>query len=436
MRKNERFTGTCTGYTNEGLGVVKHEGEVFFVPHLLKGETADIVCTLAKKNFAYGRVLNIIDKSKHRTEAKCSCYRQCGGCQLQYMDITEQQAFKTDKVRQCFRSIAHMEPDINDCLMGEPYRYRNKVQVPVQVDGTIRMGFYKNRSNEIVEFEDCLVQSELSNQIIQYLKKTLPVIEAMKLRHILIKHAHNSGQMMVVFITRQPLHFEDEYLNRFKEHYPMIRTIIENINDRNDNVILGEEEKVLLGDGIIEEQLLDCTFTISSKSFYQINPAQTAVLYSTALEKAQLNKDDILIDLYCGTGTIGILASKYVKEVIGIEIVAEAIIDAGHNAKANGRDNISFICADAGKGAEQLIERDIRPSVVIVDPPRKGLDKTAIEAIRTMNPDRVVYVSCDPSTLARDVALLKDNYEIKEVQPVDMFPMTSHVETVVLLTKG
>ena len=441
MKKNDKFIGKCSAYNSQGMGIVKYNDIVFFVPGIIKGETAEILIVKMLKNYGYGKLIKLIETSNHRKEPKCSVYKYCGGCHLQHMDKDEQAFFKTQLVKDCFRNIANMDITINDVLdMNYPYRYRNKVQVPFakDKDGNLKAGFYRLHSNDIIEFSDCLVQTELSNSIIQFVKtKLISLGMGENFRHVLIKHAHNTNQVMIVLIVRKyPINkldiLKEELISNFKE----IKSIIVNINPSNTNVILGDEEIVLYGDSKIQEELNEMYFNISSKSFYQINPKQTKILYNLAIEYANITKDDIVVDLYCGTGTIGLLAAKYAKKVFGIEIVQEAIEDAKVNAKNNKIENIEFINADAKVGAQLLLDRKQHVDVVIVDPPRKGCDKQTLEAINIFNPKRLVYVSCDPATLARDVKILSDyGYQPQIIQPVDMFPLTNHVETVVLLSK-
>ncbi|MEG0169325.1 MAG: 23S rRNA (uracil(1939)-C(5))-methyltransferase RlmD [Anaerorhabdus sp.] len=440
MKKNDKFIGTCVGYNTEGLGIVRHDGIVFFVKNILRDEQAEIVVTMMKKNYGFGRCLKIVMPSSHRVEPKCTIYKDCGGCQLQHMDAKEQMYFKHQKVKDCFKSIAHLEPMIHEPLgMDSPYRYRNKVQVPVQGEnGTLKIGFYRNHTHEIIEFDDCLVQTEESNEIVRRCKVLIQDNHCeSNFKHVLIKHAHRTNQVMVVFIVKQyPFVGIDEIKTQLMNEFKNIESVIVNINPKEDNVILSNKEVVLTSQGIIQEQLHDFKFNISSKSFYQINPKQTQVLYDKAIEYADLTKEDTVIDLYCGTGTIGLFASTLAKKVIGIEVVAEAIEDAKVNAEINHVNNIEFICADAKDGANEILKRNEIIDVVIVDPPRKGCDQMTLESIVKMNPKKIVYVSCDPSTLARDCRILKElGYEIQEVQPVDMFPQTHHVECVVKLIR-
>ncbi|MEG0403010.1 MAG: 23S rRNA (uracil(1939)-C(5))-methyltransferase RlmD [Anaerorhabdus sp.] len=440
MQKNDQFIGICVGYNTDGLGIVKHEGLVFFVKNILRNEEGKIVITSMKKNYGFGKCLEILKPSDNRVQPNCSIYKNCGGCQLQHMNNIEQKFFKHQKVKDCFKSIGHMEPLIHEPLvMDNPYRYRNKVQVPIQFNNQkLEVGFYRNHTHEIIEFDDCLVQTECSNKIVQECKLLIQKYNLENnFKHLLIKHAHRTNEVMVVFIVNKyPLKGIEELKNELLTMFSNIKSIQVNINPREDNVILSNDEVSLTTDKVIQEKLHDFKFNISSKSFYQINPDQTQVLYDKAIEYADINENDTVVDLYCGTGTIGIFASRNASKVIGIEIVPEAIEDAKKNAMLNNCNNIEFICADAKDGAIEILKRNETIDVVLVDPPRKGCDEITLESIVKMNPKRIVYVSCDPSTLARDCARLEQmGYHVIEVQPVDMFPFTHHVETVVLLTR-
>ncbi len=440
MKKNDKFIGVCEGYNDKGFGVVKHQGIVFFVKGLIRAEKAEILVISMKKNYGFGKVQQIIEPSEHRVVPKCSVYQHCGGCQIQHLDDKEQGQFKTQKVSDCFKSIAQMDVKVNEIIgASQLWRYRNKVQVPVQVkEGRARIGFYRNRTNDLVEFEDCLVQTKLSNDILKFCKQKMEELQnAKEIRHILIKHAHQTNQVMVVLIAwKYPFSKSEELVNLLVAEFSEIESVVVNINDRKDNVILSNSEVVVAKENFIEETLNDFKFKISSKSFYQINPEQTLKLYNQAVEYAGLTGIETVVDLYCGTGTIGLFAAPNAKKVIGIEIVKEAIIDAQKSAKINGVENVEFICADAKDGAAQIVKCDEKVDVVIVDPPRKGCDEETLQAIVKMNPQKIVYVSCDPSTLARDIKKLVDNeYELVQVQPVDMFPMTYHVETCALLSR-
>ena len=439
MKKNEEFIGKCIDYDKDGNGIVKHDGFVYFVKGLIKDEVAKIKVISLKKNYGYGRIVDILEISENRVKPVCSVYKHCGGCNLQHMSFLEQANFKKSVVENTFRNIANLDVEVNDVLsMEDPYRYRNKVQVPVQYDEDLKIGFYRSFSNVIVEFDDCVVQSKLSNNIIDYFRNELVKYEFKDLiRHVLIKHSHNLNEVMVVIVCREVITVEiNEFVENLYNKFDEIKSIVLNVNKREDNVILGEEEYLLKGKDFIQEEICGYKFNISSKSFFQINPYQTEVLYSKAIEYAEIKSNEIVLDLYCGIGTIGIIASKYASKVIGIEVVEEAIEDAKENARINNVNNIEFYCMDAGDGANKLIEENLNPDVIIVDPPRKGLNKKAVEAVLKLSPSRIVYVSCNPSTLARDCKRFNDNgYSIDKVQPVDMFPLTVHVECVTLMSR-
>ena len=439
MRKNETYTAECVDYTIEGAGVVKLGDFVVFVPGLILHETAEIALTKVKPNYAYGRIVRLIQPSPHRIEPSCPVNRLCGGCQLMHMDREAQSDFKMRKVQSCFRANAGMEVEPLPIITAEPFdHYRNKVQIPVQVnEGRVEMGFYQKHTNRIIPFEQCQMESALSNEIVAAVKRLLEKHRCAKdVRHLLIKHAHASGQVMIVLIVRNRLKAEHEIADALCEQFAQVVSVQELINRRTDNVILDGETVLLKGKPYIEEVLLDHTFRISARSFYQINPYTTPLLYTKAIEAAQLSGREILVDLYCGTGTMGIIAAERAKKVFGIEIVPDAIRDARINAEINHVENIEFMTADAGQGANRILRSKLRVDAMIVDPPRRGCSPDTLAAIEKIAPSRLVYVSCDPATLARDVKLLTDGgYRMQYVQPVDMFPGTFHVETVALLTR-
>ncbi len=438
-KKNEEFIGTCSDLTNQGLGVVKHDNFTYFVRGCLPQEEVLVHVTALKKTYGYGFVKEIIKKSPQRVTPKCSVARQCGGCELQHLSYEGQLAIKHKIVKDCFERIGKIEHPVNECLgMQNPVRYRNKVQVPVSTLKGLQVGFYRANSNDIVEFNDCIVQTELQNKIVKQMKVWLKELGCGKaFRHILVKHSHVTGEVMLVWIVKEyPFRQSKALLEKCLKEFKEIKSVIANINQRNDNVILGEKEVLVYGKRFIQEKLEDCTFNISSKSFYQINPIQTKALYNKAIELAEITKDDVVADVYCGTGTIGIFAAKHAKKVIGIEVVAAAVQDAKENAKLNNVKNIEFVCSDAASYTKQMAQKKVKIDVAIVDPPRKGLDATAIESLVQMNPKRIVYVSCDPATQARDCKLFQElNYHVKVIQPIDLFAHTLHTESIVLLER-
>lgn len=441
MKKNEQFIGICSDLTENGLGVVRKDGFCFFVKDCLPSEEVEVHITAVKKNFGFGIVKQRLTTSPFRVAPRCSVFKQCGGCQLQHLNYSAQLDFKRKRVEDCFKRIGKIEVEAKPCLgMSDPWNYRNKVQVPVSVtDGIVRAGFYRNNTHDIVEYDTCHVQTNLQNEIIQFFKKRMIDLRCEDVfRHLLIKHAHHTNEVMVVMIVKKyPFYHAKELADECIKEFPQIKSVLVNINEREDNVILGNQEICLAGSMSIMEECDGLLFNISSKSFYQINPSQTQILYRKAIELAELTGNETVADVYCGTGTIGIFASRYAKKVIGIEIIASAIEDACCNARKNQIDNIDFICGDAGACTQRLAEAGTTIDVAIVDPPRKGLDKLTINALVQMSPQKIVYVSCDPATLARDCACFNEkNYHVIEVQPIDLFPHTVHVESVVLLLRG
>lgn len=441
MNKNEFVIGTCENYTHDGQGVVKADGYPIFVKGLIRGETAKIQIMKDKKSYAFGRIAKLLEVNEHRVKPACPVYGKCGGCQLQHMDPEAQQDFKREKVQDVINRIAKLPIRVNPVLdMEEPFAYRNKGQIPVDVkNGSVMTGFYRIHSNDIIDIDNCLIQSEVINTIMQVIKKDLKLYKNGKdLRHLLIKHAFSTKEAMVVFISRNhSIPHLDEMIAHIQAVYPKLKTVIVNLNKRTDNVILGNREYVVYGDGYIVDELQGLRFYISSKSFYQINPKQTVKLYQQALAYANLSGQEEVLDLYCGVGTISLFLAKKAKRVTGIEIVPEAIADAKRNAALNEIKNVEFICSDAASYAEELAKKQKQLDLIVVDPPRKGCDEITLHAMVKMHPDKIVYVSCDPATLARDLKVLGENgYAVKAIQPVDMFPQTYHVECVCLLTRN
>ena len=448
MKKNDYFIGECIDYTHDGMGVVKIEGFPVFVKNMLVNETGKIKIIKVLKSYAVGRLVEIMDKSGERVEPQCPLFKQCGGCHLQHLSFEEQQRFKTKRVKDVLQRIGHCDVDVNDCLMmEEPWFYRNKVQVPVgMVNNEIVTGFYKQHSNDIIPMDICYIQNEESNKIVNRIRELMEeyhiepydkVKRTGNIKHILTKQGYYSKEMMVVFISNyKKIPHIFKIVNRLKKEFPQIRTIIQNINPRNDNVILGDKEVLLFGEGYIEDTLLGLNYRISLKSFYQINPIQVEKLYSKAIEFAEFDKDDVIIDAYCGIGTIALSCANKVKKVYGVEVVEEAIIDAKNNALRNGITNVEFYAQDAGEFMVEFAKKGINIDAVMVDPPRKGCSQLFLDQMITLSPKKLVYVSCDVSTQARDIDYLqKAGYKAIKCQPVDMFPHTNHIENIILLSK-
>ncbi len=373
----------------------------------------------------------------------CPHYKKCGGCQLQNMSYEKQLSFKQVKVIRLLGRFCHVDEIIG---MDEPFHYRNKVQAAFGMkNGKIISGVYQSSTHNIVPVDDCLIEDEIADKIIVTIRK-LAVSFKMKpfddvtmrgfLRHVLVKRGFLSRQIMVVLVTASgAFPSQRSFINALLQRHPDITTIVRNINDKHTSLVLGERSEVLYGGGYIEEQLCGLTFRISPKSFYQINPIQTEALYNKAVEFAALTGGERVIDAYCGTGTIGLIMAKHAGEVIGIELNKDAVKDAKNNAAANNVNNIQFFCGDAGKFMVEMAEVGEKADVVITDPPRAGCSLDFLRSLIKLSPKRVVYVSCNPETLARDLRFLaRKGYKAEKIQPVDMFPFTEHVETVVLLT--
>ncbi len=443
----KKIIGICVDYTFDGKGIVKKDNKVVFVDGVVKNEKVEVEIVYESKNQTLGKLIRIIDPSPFRVKPFCPLAKNCGGCSFQHLSYEKQLEFKTDHVKDCLNKFAELDIKVNDCLgMANPFCYRNKSQVPFSMNKQrISYGFYKQDSHQIVQMDTCFIQFKEANDI---LKTTKNLFEKYKLkayeedkrkgilRHVLIKKGFATNEIMVVLVTNV-LSFpkRKEIVSELIKQYPNIKTIVQNINMRDTNVILGEKEIVLYGRGYIEDVLLGVRFKISSKSFYQVNPEQTKVLYSKAIELANLSENDRVLDTYCGIGTIGLIASKKVKEVIGVEIVSDAIKDAKNNALLNNINNIHFVLDDASKFMVDLAKTSEKMDVVFLDPPRKGCDENFLNSLLKLLPNKIIYISCNPSTLARDLNILKNKYNVETVQPVDMFPHTYHVETVVSMTR-
>ena len=442
---DKRLIGTCVDYTYDGKGIVKKDNKVVFVDGVIKGEEVEIEIVYESKNQTLGKLLKILKPSSERVKPFCPLAKDCGGCALQHMSYKKQLEFKTEHVQDCINKFSKLDIKVNSCLgMDNPFNYRNKSQVPFSMNKKeICYGFYKQDSHKIVQMDTCAIQTTDADDILKTFKELLKryrlsAYEEDKrkgiFRHVLIKKGFSTNQIMVVLITNtNSFPNRKELVKELIKKHPSIKTVVQNINTRDTNVILGEKEIVLYGSGYIEDILLGVRFKISSKSFYQVNPIQTATLYSKAIELANLKPTDRVLDTYCGIGTIGLIASKNVNEVIGVEIVSDAIKDAKSNARLNNINNVNFVLEDASKFMVDFSKVNEKIDVVFVDPPRKGCDDKFLSSIMRLSPNRIVYISCNPSTLARDLHILKEKYNITQIQPVDMFPHTFHIETIASL---
>ena len=450
VNKNQTIELTFEDITHDGNGVGKINGYPIFVTNVLPGEKAKVKVIKVKKNFAVGRRLELIEASPDRVEPPCNVFYKCGGCQLQHMSYDMQLKMKQNQVKSALAKFAHItdtpvEPTLG---MEDPWRYRNKVQIPVgEKDSKLITGFYRPRSHDIIdEMERCIVTSEVNDDLVDIVREIanelgIPAYNEEThrgvLRHIMVRSGENTGQTMLVIITRtNKIPKQDEFIQRILEKQPNITSIMHNVNPDRTNVILGKKIKCLWGEAYIYDTIGDVKFAISALSFYQINPKQTKVLYDKALEYANLTGGETVIDAYCGIGSISLFLAQKAKKVYGVEIVPQAIQDAKKNAKLNDMDNTEFIVGQAEEVMPAWKENGLKPDVIVVDPPRKGCDEALLHAMVEMNPKRIVYVSCNPSTFARDLVILTEGgYKLNKVQPVDMFPQTSHVETVVLMSK-
>ena len=444
--KFDRVTGKCVDLSFEGKGVVKLSYGTVFVDGLFPGEEAEIEILYKRAGSYFGKVYRLIKKSPDRIQPKCGVCTACGGCQLQQLAYPAQLEYKTKKVADAFRRNKIENIEVLPCIsMENPYEYRNKIQVPIGRDphGHIVSGFYRSGTHKIIPVDKCWIENGKASKIISEIKNLMkefhyaPYDEDTRtglIRHVLIRTSFHYDEIMVTLVTnKDEFKGKNNFVKELAKRCPEIKSIIQNINTRDTNVILGEKERVLFGPASIKDSILGVDFLISSKSFFQVNPVQVENLYKTAINFANLKENECVFDAYCGIGTISLCASKYVSKVVGAEIVKEAIIDAKKNAKLNNILNGDFICGDAGDVLENLISSGQKFSTVFVDPPRKGLDEKFINKLLELSPEKVVYVSCDPETLARDVRILSQKYSIQKVQPVDMFPMTFHIETVVSL---
>ncbi|WP_053217279.1 23S rRNA (uracil(1939)-C(5))-methyltransferase RlmD [Virgibacillus senegalensis] len=445
VKKNQTIELSFHDLTHEGAGVGKIEGYPLFVPYALPGETAEVKVVKVNKNFGFGKLLDIKEVSPERVEPPCDVYVQCGGCQLQHMSYAMQLEMKQNQVKNALRKIAHLEDvPVHPVLgMEDPWRYRNKVQIPVgERDGELITGFYQKRSHKIIEGMDrCVIQDEVNDRMVEVVRRMADRLgisaydeehDRGVLRHIMVRTGQETGETMIVLITRtEKLPHQEELVKEIHETYPHVKSIVHNVNKKKTNVIFGKDTKVLWGNEYIYDNIGDIQFAISARSFYQVNPPQTKRLYDTALEYAALTGGETVVDAYCGIGTISLFLAQKAKKVYGVEIVPEAISDAKKNAKLNHIENAEFYVGEAEKVMPWWTAQGLRPDVIVVDPPRKGCDEDLLEAMITMKPERIVYVSCNPSTLARDLRILEDGgYETKQVQPVDMFPQTGHIEAV------
>jgi len=447
LKKNEEYIVDIIDNGYQGEGIAKIDGFTVFVDNAIKGEKIKIKILKVLKSQAYGKIEEIIEKSEQRQNLDCITFNKCGGCNLRHIQYEETLKLKKAIVENNLKKQGIENILVKECIgMEEPYNYRNKLQYPAGlVDGEPAMGVFANRSHRIIPTKNCHIQNKLTqkiaNDVFEFMvKNNIPPYNEEngtgEIRHIYLRIGIKTNEVMLVLVTnKRKITKEKELVQFIVSKYPEIKTVVKNINSKNTNVILGQENIILFGNGYITDELLGVSFKISPMSFYQVNPIQTEKLYSAAIKGAGLTGKETIFDLYCGIGTIGICALNKANYLYGIETVPQAIEDAKENARINNIKNAEFIVGNVEDKLPKLIkEKNIKPDVVFIDPPRKGCDKIAIETLLKIGAKKIVYISCNPATLARDLVKLKEKYEIKEVQPVDMFPFTSHVEVVSLLS--
>lgn len=434
----------CIDLNYDGLGVCKVDGFPIFVQHLLVGEVGEIMITKLNPNYGKGILLKLLKTSESRVKPICSIFGVCGGCDIMHLNYQKQLEFKLKSSSETLRRLGNVQYEIKNIVgMDEPFYYRNKVQIPYQMhEGKVICGFYKGGTHDVIPFEECFIQPNLSTEIALFIKDLANKYNITaydentkkgNLRHVLIRNTVNNDYMVVLITNEEKLPYQEKIVSELIKKYPNIKSIIQNINNKPTNVILGEKTNLFYGSLTLLEKIMGFNFILSYKSFFQTNHIQTEKLYSKVLEYAAPTKEDVIVDGYCGVGTISLVLAQKAKYVYGIEIVKDAIKDAKDNARLNDIDNVEFI---VGKTEEEILKfKDINIDTIIVDPPRKGCDKQLLDAIIAKKIKRIVYVSCNDATLARDLKILADDYEIKDITLFDMFPHSVHVETICLMSR-
>ena len=446
LEKNVVYEAVITDYTAEGQGIAHIEGITVFIPNAIAGERVLVRIETVRKTWAAGKITELLEKSPHRVNRACPVAKLCGGCDFWHMDYAEETCLKAARVRDCLNRLAGEKLDEVPILAAPDCRgYRNKAQYPVaSKKGQAYAGFFRAGTHDVVENSRCLILPQETDQVkdavIDHVNQfRIPVYDETAhtglLRHIYVRRGAVSGQILVCLaVNGRTLPHVPELVERLKK-IPGFATLVLSVNTKKGNAVLGEEFITLYGPGYIEDTLCGLNFRLSPRSFYQVNHAQAQRLYQAAIQLADISKEDLVLDLYCGVGTITLAMASVAGKVMGVEVVPQAIEDAKDNAVRNGIRNAEFFCGDAGEAALALEAKGIHPDVITVDPPRKGLSADTIEAVTRMSPKRLVYVSCDPATLARDIALLKQRgFRVEKAMAADLFPRCSHVETVVLMS--
>ncbi|XHX10561.1 23S rRNA (uracil(1939)-C(5))-methyltransferase RlmD [Streptococcus dysgalactiae subsp. equisimilis] len=449
LKKNDVITVAISDLSHEGAGVAKHDGFVFFVDNALPGEIIDMRVLKVNKNSGFGKVEAYQKLSPARNQAIDVTYLRTGIADFGHLAYEDQLRFKQKQVQDNLYKIAGInDVTVNQTIgMDNPLAYRNKAQVPVRrVNGQLETGFFQKHSHDLVPISDYYIQDKEIDRLINFTRELLrrfdvkPYDEKEQtglIRHIVVRRGHYSGEMMLVLVTTRPKVFRvDQVISKIVESFPAVVSIIQNINDKNTNAIFGKDFKTLYGKDTITDSMLGNDFAISAQSFYQVNTVMAEKLYQTAIAFSDLSEDDVVIDAYSGIGTIGLSFAKTVKAVYGVEVIEAAVKDAQQNAARNGITNVHFVADTAENAMATWAKEGIKPSVILVDPPRKGLTESFIQASVAMGPQKITYVSCNPATMARDIKRYQElGYKLTKVQPVDLFPQTHHVETVALLSK-
>ncbi|HFZ9869598.1 TPA: 23S rRNA (uracil(1939)-C(5))-methyltransferase RlmD [Streptococcus agalactiae] len=449
LHKNDIIETEISDISHEGMGIAKVDGFVFFVENALPGEIIQMRVLKLRKRIGYGKVEEYLTTSPHRNEGLDYTYLRTGIADLGHLTYEQQLLFKQKQVADNLYKIAHISDVLVEPTLGMtiPLAYRNKAQVPVRrVDGQLETGFFRKNSHTLVSIEDYLIQEKEIDALINFTRDLLrkfdvkPYDEEQQsglIRNLVVRRGHYTGQLMLVLVTTRPKIFRiDQMIEKLVSAFPSVVSIMQNINDRNSNVIFGKEFRTLYGSDTIEDQMLGNTYAISAQSFYQVNTEMAEKLYQKAIDFSDLNSEDIVIDAYSGIGTIGLSVAKQVKHVYGVEVVEKAVSDAKENATRNGITNSTYVADSAENAMAKWLKEGIKPTVIMVDPPRKGLTESFVYSAAQTKADKITYISCNSATMARDIKLFEElGYHLVKIQPVDLFPMTHHVEAVALLSK-
>ena len=442
IQKNQEYIVDIIDNGFEGEGIAKIDNFTIFIPGTIKGEKVKIIIVKVLSSHGFGKIVEIIEKSQARQDVDCNTYKRCGGCNLRHVKYEETLKMKQNAVQSLVNKTLKNKLQVKETVgMENTLHYRNKAQYPIGINkqGEPVIGVFANRTHEVIPIDNCLIQNKKSEEIAKFIiefikEKNISIYDEKKgkglVRHIVTKVGIKTGEIMcVIVINGYKIPNENELVENLKTRYPEIKAIVKNINMKNTNVILGQENINLYGNGYIEDILGEYKFKISPLSFYQVNPVQAEKLYNLGVSMAEITKKDVVFDLYCGIGTISLFMSKFAKKVYGIEIVEEAVKMAKENAQNNNVSNTEFFAGDVEIVLDDLINnKGLKADVVMFDPPRKGLDKKSIDNILNIRPKKIVYISCNPATLIRDLADFENEYDIKTIIPVDMFPFTSHIE--------